>query len=64
MVGRKCSCSSINFLIIILIGAFGFFLLDRFASRGRLQILLKILVVLLCLVAILERLLPALGVGL
>jgi len=54
----------INFLIIILIGAFGFFLLDRFAGRGRLQILLKILVVLLCLVAILERLLPALGVGL
>jgi hypothetical protein len=38
-------------------------LIDRFVRDGRLANLLKILVVLICLAAILQRLLPALGVS-
>jgi len=53
----------INILIICVVGAICFWLIDRFVKEGRLANLLKILVVLLCLAAILQRLLPALGVG-
>jgi len=54
----------INVLIIVVIGALIFYLIDRFVRDGRLANLLKILVVLICLAAILQRLLPALGVSL
>ena len=54
----------LNILIICVVGAICFWAIDRFVRDGRLAILLKILVVLICVVAILERLLPALGVGL
>jgi len=53
----------LNILIICVIGAICFWAIDRFVRDGRLANLLKILVVLICVVAILERLLPALGVG-
>jgi hypothetical protein len=54
----------INVLVIIVVGAILFYLIDRFVRDGRLANLLKILVVLICLAAILQRLLPALGVSL
>ena len=54
----------INILIIAVVGAICFYLIERFARDGRLANLLKILVVLVCVLAILQRLLPALGVGL
>jgi len=38
-------------------------LIDRFVRDGRLANLLKLLVVLICLISILQRLLPALGIG-
>jgi hypothetical protein len=53
----------INVLIIVVIGAICFYLIDRFVRDGRLANLLKILVVLVCVAAILQRLLPALGVN-
>jgi hypothetical protein len=53
----------INVLIIVVVGALCFYLIDRFVRDGRLANLLKILVVLICVAAILQRLLPALGVG-
>jgi hypothetical protein len=53
----------INVLIIVVIGALIFYLIDRFVRDGRLANLLKILVVLICLAAILQRLLPGLGIG-
>ena len=52
----------INVLVIIVVGAILFYLIDRFVRDGRLANLLKILVALICLAAILQRLLPALGV--
>jgi hypothetical protein len=53
----------INVLVIIVVGAILFYLIDRFVRDGRLANLLKILVVLICLAAILQRLLPVLGLG-
>ena len=53
----------INALIIIVIGAILLWVIDRFVWNVQLANLLKILVVLICLVAILQRLLPALGVS-
>ena len=53
----------INVLIIIVVGAIGFYLIDRFVRDGRLGNLLKILVGLICLAAIVQRLLPVLGVN-
>ena len=53
----------INVLIICVVGAILFWLIDKFVRDGRLANLLKILVVLICIAAILQRLLPALGVG-
>jgi hypothetical protein len=53
----------INILIIVVIGALCFYLIDRFVRDGRLGNLLKILVVLICVLAILQRLLPALGLS-
>jgi len=53
----------INILIIVVVGAIAFYLIDRFVRDGRLAQLLKILVGLVCLAAILQRLLPVLGLG-
>ena len=54
----------INALIIVVIGAILFWVIDRFVWNIQLANLLKTLVVLICLVGILQRLLPALGVSL
>jgi len=53
----------IRVLITIVVGAILFWVIDRFVRDGRLANLLKILVVLVCLAAILERVLPLLGIG-
>ena len=47
----------IGILIIIVVGAICFWAIDRFAPDGRLANLLKLLVVLICLAAIVQRLL-------
>ena len=52
----------IGVLIIIVIGAICFWAIDRFATDRRLAQLLKLLVVLICLGAILQRILPLAGV--
>jgi hypothetical protein len=54
----------INVLIIVVIGAICFWAIEKFVRDGRLGNLLKILVVLICVAAIVQRLLPALGVNL
>jgi uncharacterized membrane protein YvlD (DUF360 family) len=54
----------INILIICVVGAICFWVIEKFVRDGRLANLLKILVVLICIAAILQRLLPALGIGL
>jgi uncharacterized membrane protein YvlD (DUF360 family) len=51
-------------LITIVVGAIVFWFIDRYIRDRRLKNLLKLLVVLICLVAILERLLPILGISL
>jgi hypothetical protein len=47
----------IGVLIIVVVGAICFWAIDKFASDGRLANLLKLLVVLVCLGAIVQRLL-------
>ena len=47
----------IGVLIIVVVGAICFWVIDRFAPDGRLAQLLKLLVVLVCLGAIVQRLL-------
>jgi hypothetical protein len=54
----------INVLIIVVIGAICFWAIERFVRDGRLGNLLKIVVVLICVLTIVQRLLPALGVNL
>jgi hypothetical protein len=53
-------------LIIVVVGAICFWAIDKFATDSRLAKLLKLLVVLVCLGAIVQRLMvaPALGLGL
>ena len=53
----------INIVIVIVVGAILFYLIDKYVRDGRLGNLLKILVALICLAAILQRLLPMLGLG-
>jgi uncharacterized membrane protein YvlD (DUF360 family) len=53
----------INILIICVVGAVLFWVIEKFVRDGRLANLLKILVVLICLAAILQRLLPFLGLS-
>ncbi len=53
----------IHVLIICVVGAILFWVIDRFVRDARLGNLLKILVILVCLGAILQRVLPFLGVG-
>jgi hypothetical protein len=47
----------IGILIILVVGAICFWAIDKFATDGRLAMLLKVLVVLVCLGAIVQRLL-------
>jgi uncharacterized membrane protein YvlD (DUF360 family) len=54
---------AINVLIIVVVGAILFWVVDKFVRDGRLGNLLKILIVLLCLGAILARVLPLAGGG-
>jgi hypothetical protein len=53
----------IGVLIIVVIGAICFWAIDKFARDGRLANLLKLLVVLICLGAILQRVLPLAGIN-
>ena len=53
----------VHVLVICVVGVILFWVIDKFVRDGRLGNLLKILVVLLCVVAILQRVLPLLGVG-
>ena len=52
----------IGILIICVVGAICFWAIDKFVNDGRLANLLKLLVVLVCLAAILQRVLPILGI--
>jgi uncharacterized membrane protein YvlD (DUF360 family) len=51
----------IGILIVLVIGAILFWVIDNFCPDARLRNLLKLLVVLVCLGAIVSRLLPILG---
>jgi len=53
----------IGILIICVVGAICFWVIEKFVSDGRLASLLKLLVVLVCLGAILQRLLPLAGIN-
>src|SRR5262245_6730214 len=53
----------IGILIICVIGAICFWAIDKFVRDGRLASLLKLLVVLICLAAILQRVLPLAAMG-
>ncbi len=52
----------IGVLIICVVGAICFWAIDKFVNEGRLAGLLKLLVVLICLGAILQRVLPLAGI--
>jgi hypothetical protein len=52
----------IGVLIVIVVGAICFWAIDKFVRDGRLANLLKLLVVLICLAAILQRVLPFAGI--
>jgi hypothetical protein len=54
---------AIRILITIVVGAIVFWFIDRYVRDRRLANLLKLLVILVCLAAILERLLPMLGIS-
>jgi uncharacterized membrane protein YvlD (DUF360 family) len=51
----------IGILIIVVLGAILFWVIDKFCPDARLAQLLKLLVVLVCLGSIVARLLPMLG---
>jgi uncharacterized membrane protein YwzB len=53
----------IGILIIVVFGAICFWAIDKFANDRRLAQLLKLLVVLICIGAILQRILPVLGLS-
>jgi uncharacterized membrane protein YvlD (DUF360 family) len=53
----------LGILIICVVGAICFWIIDKFVRDGRLANLLKLLVILVCLVAILQRVLPMLGIN-
>jgi len=50
-------------LIIVIVGAICFWAIDKFVMESRLAYLLKLLVVLICLAAILQRVLPLAGIN-
>ena len=51
----------IGILVIVVLGAILFWVIDKFCPDARLAQLLKLLVVLVCLGAIIARVLPLLG---
>ncbi len=51
----------IGILIIVVVGAILFWVIDKFSPDARLAQLLKLLVVLVCLGAIVNRVLPIIG---
>jgi len=53
----------IGVLIICVVGAICFWAIEKFVNDSRLANLLKLLVVLICVVAILERVLPLAGIN-
>ena len=53
----------INVLVIVVVGAICFWAIDKYVRDGRLGNLLKLLVVLICLAAILQRVLPLAGIS-
>jgi uncharacterized membrane protein YvlD (DUF360 family) len=53
----------IGILIIVVIGAILFWVIDKYCPDARLAKLLKLLVVLVCLGAIVNRLFPLLGMS-
>ena len=53
----------IGVLIICIVGAICLWPLDKFVNEARLANLLKLLVVLICLAAILQRVLPLAGIS-
>jgi len=53
----------IGILIICVVGAICFWAIDKFVNEARLAQLLKLLVVLICLAAILQRVLPMAGIN-
>jgi hypothetical protein len=53
----------IGVLIICVIGAICFWAIDKFVNEARFANLLKLLVVLICLAAILQRVLPLAGIN-
>jgi NhaP-type Na+/H+ or K+/H+ antiporter len=54
----------IGVLIICVVGAICFWAIEKFIREARLANLLKLLVVLICLAAILQRVLPFAGINL
>jgi hypothetical protein len=50
-------------LIICIVGAICFWAIDKFVKDARLANLLKLLVVLICVAAILQRVLPLAGIN-
>ncbi len=53
----------IGVLIICVVGAICFWAIEKFVNDSRLPNLLKMLVVLICLGAILQRVLPLVGIN-
>jgi uncharacterized membrane protein YvlD (DUF360 family) len=53
----------IGVLIICVVGAICFWAIDKFVNDGRLANLFKLLVVLVCVGAILQRVLPLAGIN-
>jgi uncharacterized membrane protein YvlD (DUF360 family) len=53
----------IGILIICVVGAICFWAIEKFVNEARLANLLKLLVVLICLAAILQRVLPLAGIS-
>jgi uncharacterized membrane protein YvlD (DUF360 family) len=53
----------IGILIICVVGAICFWAIEKFVNEARLANLLKLLVVLICLAAILQRVLPLAGIN-
>lgn len=53
----------IGVLIICVIGAICFWAIEKFVNDSRLASLLKLLVVLICLVSIIQRVLPLAGIN-
>ena len=53
----------IGVLIVCIVGAICFWAIDKFVNEARLANLLKLLVVLICLAAILQRVLPLAGIN-